>query len=180
MLLLVASVCTPARLHLREKKKQNNETACPSYCTSANKAIRAHCCESQSGQAGSMSLWFPIQGQWHDKGRWECHCQWDKRKKFRPFTWCPSELKPGRVLPSHKVLTHSSLCSDPDPVPSRTTQGVFVFSRPPERQILMFSFKLVRILGENRVCLFMWTEGCENKRTIQTNLPKHFLFSVKI
>lgn len=82
--------------------------------------------------------------------------------------------------PSHKVLTHSSLCSDPDPVPSRTTQGVFVFSRPPERQILMFSFKLVRILGENRVCLFMWTEGCENKRTIQTNLPKHFLFSVKI
>lgn len=40
MQVLVASVCTLARLHLRKK----NERA--SYCTCANKAIRAHCCET--------------------------------------------------------------------------------------------------------------------------------------
>lgn len=88
----------------------------------------------------------------------------------------PSELKSLTQGP----LSLLFMFYDPDPVRSRTTQGVFVFSRPPETQLLMFNFKPVKLFRENRVCLFVWTGGWKNKSTTSIILFFFFFFNKNI
>lgn len=155
MQVLVASVCTSAGLHLRK-----NEKACPSYCTCANKAIRAHCCEMCVVKAGVVKpvneRLIPTAGSMTRQVEMRMSLSAGQKKELRALH-SMSRLNWSLVVFSLTQGPHSVffMLSDPDPVRSRTTQDVFVFSRPSETQRLTFNFKPMRTLRENRVCLFM-------------------------